>query len=336
MKKINFAIIGSGLMARKYSLIIQSRTDCKLISIVGNTKDKTNSLAKEFDCKAYYDGNWNKMLDADSQDIDAVVIATPEWVRVNVIRDIVKHHKHILLEKPLAVNMEEARMIRDIVNQYNKKFMVCHSLRYSPRYSQAKLAIDKEEIGELRHIYGRQNPNSSSVKRVHGKFNLSYWILPHDVDLMRWFINDEVEYVHAITRNKLKDEDDYLIVHMHFKGGTDAIEECSWTAPPLSLKYYNCQMAIRGTKGAIEINSTNMNVDIFSASNVVRSPETYEYFNVHGSYFGLFYNLIDHFVKCIIYEKEPLVGIEDAYKTIQVCAAVERSINSGEKEYISE
>ena len=71
--------------------------------------------------------------------------------------------------------------------------MVCHSLRFSPRYSQAKLSIDNKKIGELRHIYGRQNPNRTSVKRVHGKFNLSYWILPHDIDLMRWFLNDEVE-----------------------------------------------------------------------------------------------------------------------------------------------
>ena len=151
---------------------------------------------------------------------------------------------------------------------------------------------------------------------------------------MRWFLQDEVEYVYAITRNKLKNENDYLIVHMHFKGGVDAIAECSWVAPPLSLKYNNCLMAIRGTKGSIDINSTNMNVDIFTGRNSVRSPETYEYFNVHGSYFGLFYNLIDHFVKCIIYDKEPLVGIDEAYKTIQVCDAIERSIHSGNKEYI--
>ena len=334
MKKLNFAIIGSGLMAKIYCLTLKSRTDCNLVSIVGNSENKTNTLAEEFNCKAYYNGNWNEMLAKDSDSIDAVIIATPEWIRVDLIRDIVKYHKHILLEKPLAVNIQDAKMIRKMVNQYNKKFMVCHSLRFSPRYSQAKLAIDNKEIGELRHIYGRQNPNRRSVKRVHGKFNLSYWILPHDIDLMRWFFNDEVEYVYAITRNKLKNEDDYLIVHLRFQSGIDAIEECSWTAPLLSPKYYCAQMAIRGTKGAIDINSTNMNVDIFTEFSSVKSPETYEYFNVHGSYFGLFYNLIDHFVKCIIYDKEPLVGIEDSYKTIQVCAAVERSMNSGEKEYI--
>jgi len=336
MKKLNFAIIGSGLMARIYALTLKGRMDCNILAIVGNTTDKTNRLAEEFDCKAYYNGDWNKMLANESDNIDAVIIATPEWIRVNVIKDVIKHNKHILLEKPLATNMQDAKLIRDMIHQYNKKFMLCHSLRFSPRYSQAKLSVDKQQIGDLRHIYGRQNPNSNSIKRVHGKFNLSYWILPHDIDLMRWFFNDEVEYVYAITRNKLKNEDDYLIVHIHFKGGTDAIEECSWTAPPLSLKYYNCQMAIRGTKGSIDINSTNMNVDVFTKSNVVESPETYEYYNIHGSYFGLFYNLIDHFLKCIVYDKTPLIGIEDSYKTIEVCAAVERSINSGKKEYISE
>ena len=334
MKKINFSIIGSGLMARIYALTLQSRTDSNLITIVGNTIEKTDLLAKEFDCKAYYNGDWNKMLIEDSDRIDAVIIATPEWVRVSVIRDVVKFNKHILLEKPLAVNIQDASLIKDMINNYNKKFMVCHSLRFSPRYSQAKLAVEKKDIGELRHIYGRQNPNRNSVKRVFGKFNLTYWILPHDIDLMRWFFNDEVEYVYAVTRNELKNEDDYLIVHMHFKGGMDAIEECSWTAPLLSLKYNNCQMEIRGTEGAIEINSTNMNVDIFTESNVVSSPETYEYYNVHGSYFGLFYNLVDHFIKSIIDDKEPLVGIDEAYKTIQVCDAIERAILSGKKEYI--
>ena len=89
---------------------------------------------------------------------------------------------------------------------------------------------------------------------------------------MRWFLNDEVEHVYAITRNYLKSEDDYLIVHLHFKNGADAIEECSWTAPPLSIKYCFAQMEIRGTKGAIEVNSSNMNVDIFTEANAVSSP----------------------------------------------------------------
>ena len=74
--------------------------------------------------------DWNKMLDEDSQGIDAVVLATPEWVRVNVIKDIIKFNKHILLEKPLAVNMQDADMIRNMILTYSKKFMVCHPLRY--------------------------------------------------------------------------------------------------------------------------------------------------------------------------------------------------------------
>ena len=96
MNKLNFAIVGSGLMARIYALSIKSRTDCNLIAITGNTKKKVDIMAEEFQCNAYYNGNWEQMLE-ELDEIDTVIVTTPEWIRI----DLIKCLKRILLWAPL-------------------------------------------------------------------------------------------------------------------------------------------------------------------------------------------------------------------------------------------
>ena len=115
-----------------------------------------------------------------------------------------------------------------------KNFEICHVLRHSPRFYSLKKSIENGDIGEIRHIYARRNSNNVRVKRVLGKTDLSFWLTPHDVDIMRWLTNSEVSEVYAVSRNKLLSDDDYLTANLKFKNNVNAVLQISWCNPPLS------------------------------------------------------------------------------------------------------
>ena len=231
MNKINFGIIGTGIMANIYAKILQQKAECELLCVVGNTEERTKKYAKNFNIKFFYDSNYEKMF-KQFPEIDAVIITTPEWIRLEPVELSVKYNKHILLEKPFTKSIEDADTLYKLLNNYNKTFEICHVLRHSPRFYSLKKSIDNGDIGDIRHIYARRNSNNIRVKRVLGKTDLSFWLTPHDVDIMRWLTNSEVSEVYAISRNKLLSADDYLTANLKFKNNVNAVLQISWCNPP--------------------------------------------------------------------------------------------------------
>ena len=64
--------------------------------------------------------------------------------------------------------------------------MVCHSLRFDPRFAAMREAVVRGDIGDVLHLYSRRSSQPAAVDRVLGRFPLAYWLLPHDIDLALW------------------------------------------------------------------------------------------------------------------------------------------------------
>src|SRR5690349_7350916 len=93
----NFAIFGTGLMAKIYAEIISQRTDSKIVAVAGNTEETTHQFAKSFSIPGYSKSGYKELLAAHPE-VTAVLIATPESVRLLPIEAAIQYKKHILLE----------------------------------------------------------------------------------------------------------------------------------------------------------------------------------------------------------------------------------------------
>lgn len=326
MKPLNFSIIGTGIMANIYAKIITQRIDCKLICVAGNTKDRTNIFSDKYKIKGYANSSYDKMF-KENPSIDAVIITTPEWVRIEPIESSIKYKKHILLEKPFAKSKHEAEILFNLLKEYPFTFEICHVLRHSPRFYSLKKSLSNNDIGEIRHIYARRNSNNIRVKRVLGKTDLSFWLTPHDVDIMRWITDSEITQVYAVSRNKLQSEDDYLTVNIKFKNNVNAVLQISWCNPPLSATVRDAIFEVWGNNGFIEVEDFNMNIKVFKKNKSVSVYDTYEDFEINGTNYGIFQNLIHHFVNKINNHDISKTSLNDALQTIIACDMISRSIN---------
>jgi predicted dehydrogenase len=230
---LHVAVIGTGTMARTYASILQQRCDCVLRAVAGNTAAHTLRFAEEFGVAGYSDSQYD-LLFARHPEVEAVVIATPEWVRDAPVEAAVRHRQHMLLEKPFATSMQQARRLEHLLATHEKVFEICHVLRHSPRFFAAFNAVRGGAVGNIRHIYARRHSNNVRVRRVLGNTDLAFWLPPHDIDLMRWLTEAEVTEVFARSRDRLQSADDYLIANLRFDNGVDAVLEVSWCTPPTS------------------------------------------------------------------------------------------------------
>lgn len=322
---LNIGIIGTGLMAEIYAKIIKQRFDCKLVAVTGNTSENTFKFAHKFDIVGYSDSLYDLMFQ-EHPEIEAVIIATPEWIRIDPIISSIKFNQHILLEKPFTNSIESAYELRKLLEGYSNVFEICHVLRHSPKFYALNKSIKNGDIGDIRHIYARRNSNNLRVKRVLGKTDLAFWLTPHDVDIMRWITNSEISEVYALSRNQLQTNDDYLTSNLKFKNGVDAVLQISWCNPPLSGISREAVFEVWGNKGYIEVEDYNMNVNIFSENQRVESCDTYEDFEINGVHHGMFENLIDHFIRRTRLNDIKGNNLDDAFQSINICDMISKSI----------
>ncbi len=152
-------------------------------------------------------GSLEAMLECKG--IDAVVIATPDKFHAPAVSLAAAAGKAMLCEKPLALNLADARASLAAVAKHKVYFQVGFMRRYDPAYSAAMKRIEAGEIGVpvVFKSLGRDK-EGPPLSYYHSQINgmLFYTNTIHDFDLARWMVQDEVTEVHAFTTAAIRPE----------------------------------------------------------------------------------------------------------------------------------
>ena len=314
-------------MGQLYARIAAELPETQLVAVCGQRSEPVDALAHRLGVPGYARGAYQHML-AEHSEIDAVIVATPEWLHLEPALAALEAGKHLLLEKPLATSVPDAERILAAAEATRLTLMVCHQLRFDPRYALAKDALDRGAIGELRHVYARRHTTSVAAERVRGRIPLTCWISPHELDLLLWLTGSPVTAVTAHPRGDHTEPEGYFHATLRFAGGITAVFEQSWSTPPLAGRARQALLDLRGTLGAIEVTPNEQGLAILTAGAPVYPP-LLESPIVHGRVFGVFPALVAHFADCIISRRPPLVGGRDGLAAVLVAEAIGRALETG-------
>ncbi len=149
--KISCAVIGIGAFGKHYVRLLASNPRVSLIAITSPTVHSRELGIRET-VKRY-----NNAQDVfEDPSIDAVVIATPASTHAELAIKALRSGKHVLLEKPLAINLDEAIQIENTVNDSQKVFMLGHQYLYNDHISALKNELDDGRIGAVRYVHAEQ------------------------------------------------------------------------------------------------------------------------------------------------------------------------------------
>ncbi len=280
-KEINVAIIGTKFMGRAHSnafIDVGYWFDLPLRPVLraacGRNAAELEAFARRFGWQTT-ETSWERVVARD--DIGLVDICTSNVTHMPIAVAAAKAGKHILCEKPIAMNAAEARLMLDAAREANVRHMVAFNYRRVPAIMLAKQLIDEGKIGQIRHfnaVYYQDwlvDPNFPIVWRhdvkeggsgAHGDMNA------HTVDLARYLVG-EIEAVSAAKEIFVKERpladgsgkgevtaDDALYFIAKFRNG--ALGNFMATRFATGRKNY-LRLEIFGSEGALVFNLERLN-----------------------------------------------------------------------------
>lgn len=336
MNKIRFGIIGLGRMGQSYLEIYKSQNPMTEITAVANrSEDRLNNVAAKFDIpEADRYTDYRKLL--ERKDVDAVVVATPDFAHTQMVLDALSAGKHVLVEKPLTISTEEADKIVEAVNKTNLKLQVTYNHRWLSSYYEAKMQIQSGEIGKPLMAYARKNDTifvSTEMINWASKTNSTFFLSAHDVDLVRWYFDSEpVEArgygVKEVLVKKGIDTYDLIQGQVKFKNGSIATFESGWIYPNTFPTIVDSFVEVIGAEGHIHLDRKYESIEVSNAKGFAY-PKTFLNKNIFGRIRGSFIGALDSFVDCIVNNTDPVVSAYDGRQVTAVLEAIVKSVNNG-------
>lgn len=161
-------------------------------------------------------------------DVDGVVIAAPAAQHYDLAQKALKVGKHVFVEKPLSLKIEDAKKLCDLAFQTDRKLMVGHLLQYHPAFLELKQLISKGNLGRLQYIYS----NRLNLGKFRNEENILWSFAPHDISMILGLAADLPETVYATGACHLNPRiHDVTTTHMSFKNGIQAHIFVSWLHP---------------------------------------------------------------------------------------------------------
>ena len=189
-------LIGAGLQGWRRSQAMKESDDTELVVVASGHWEKAKLLADEMRCQAAVD--WEEVV--KREDVETVIICTPPHLHALMAIEALKRGKHVLCEKPLAKNPEEAKKIVDTAQENGVKLKCGFNIRHHPGIQQARKWLEEGTIGEpifLRCRYGiGGRPGYEKEWRMNPEISGGGQLMDqgmHALDLVRWFLGDFTE-----------------------------------------------------------------------------------------------------------------------------------------------
>lgn len=295
--EIRIGIVGYGSIGRCHSRAIQNVRGAKLVSVADVDMQRMDDLPQKVQRFADY----NELL---LTDIDAVIICSPTAFHSEASLNALMLGKHVLVEKPIAANVDEARKMCRVAREQERVLLVGMTHRFYPEFRRAKRLVDEGAIGDVLMC-------TDKIIEPIGFNNLPAWYMDkgvagggvvmsdgvHLVDRNCWFTGATVRQVAGVMGNRYLSSsiEDFAQLFFWFHGGATAQLTMAFMNVPHPMV---CDLHVIGTKGSMQVH-------------------TWQGYTLHG---------LEGTQSCMIYKDEPheyrvQVGLKAEIE--EFCAAIQ-------------
>ncbi|MCB0726063.1 MAG: Gfo/Idh/MocA family oxidoreductase [Ignavibacteriae bacterium] len=225
MSGIKLAVIGCGKWGMNhvrtaYNLFGNGLKYCA--DSDADLKEKINRISSEIKFTSDI-----KDLIADPE-VNAVIISTPAESHFEIAKEMLLAGKNVLVEKPITLNSDEAKVLNKLSKEKGLILMVGHLLLYHPAILKLKEYLDSGKLGKLQYIYS----NRLNLGNIRTEENILWSFAPHDISVIQFLtgcIPDEVSATGAIfVQDGIQDT---TLTYLNFKGNVHAHIFVSWLHP---------------------------------------------------------------------------------------------------------
>ncbi|RPF58297.1 Gfo/Idh/MocA family protein [Abyssicoccus albus] len=255
---MKFGIVGCGFIAKKHAKALSNIEGAEFVAVCDKVEDMMKPYKEEYGVETY-----TELTDMLQSDIDVVSICTPSGFHAPLALEIAKAGKHIIVEKPMAMKLEDTEQMINAAKENNVKLQVVHPNRFRPVVIELKKLLDSNKLGKISHANCIVNWNRNQeyydqapwrgTKEHDGGVLMNQAI--HNLDLLLWFMGEPKE-VFSMEATRLRDieAEDVSCGTVRFVDGSLASVQASTTVYP---KNYEESITIFGEHGTVKIGGPN-------------------------------------------------------------------------------
>jgi UDP-N-acetyl-2-amino-2-deoxyglucuronate dehydrogenase len=316
---IRYGIVGCGHIAKKHVAAIKAVEGAELVAVCDTNEERLSEFAVD-GVRGYTD-----LKDMLASDVDVVCICTPSGIHAPLTIQAAEAKKHVIVEKPMALTLEDADRMIDACEKNGVKMAVVHPNRFRPAVVELKKQLEQGAFGKIGHANAtvRWNRNQAyydqapwrGTKAMDGGVLMNQAI--HNMDLLLWMMGDieEISSYHATRIRNIEAEDTSVSV-IRFKNGALGVLEAAVTIYPKNLEE---SLSIFGEKGTAVIGGPTANwikewkfegLPDEEAQNTIRRVEQ-DPFGIPGHQC-----IIQDMTEAVLNDRKPVVSGEEGRKAL--------------------
>lgn len=332
MSLLRFAVAGTGWVAGEYMKAIRARQDAEVYAVVSSHEEHARRRLAELGVQARVIGRYEDAM-RDPNVVAVVLCSTPD-VRAEQTVLAARHGKHVVIEKPAAMDRKELWRMAEALAEHPVRAVVSFVLRWSPSFANTKALIDDDAIGRVfmaqidywHHIGPHYEQYRWSSKRSPGGSSMLSAGC-HAVDAVRYFAG-EIEEVSAYGCKTWADsgyefDPNALAIFRLKNGGIGKVSSSLECKTP-----YRFNVHLLGEKGSV-LNNMLYSHKLPGQTDYATIPTILP--DSGDVTHHPFAEEIADFVHAIRNKTTTRCEFDDAFKSMEVCFAIDESIASGRK-----
>ncbi|PCJ20644.1 MAG: oxidoreductase [Candidatus Cloacimonadota bacterium] len=339
---IKFALVGCGRIAKRHSELLGMGQieDASLVAVCDILEEKSKAIGEKFNIPYYTD--MDEMM--QKEDIDVVTILTESGYHARDTINLAKYGKHIVVEKPMALTIDDADDMIMACERNDCKLFVVKQNRFNVPVVKLREALDQGRFGKLFmgtvRVRWCRDQNYYSQAPWRGTWAMDGGVITnqasHHVDLLEWMMG-KVDSVYAKGIQALADieAEDTAAVILKFRNGGIGIIEATTAIRPKDLEG---SLSIMGEKGSVEIGGFAVNQMIHwnfneehEGDKEVKNKYSVNPPNIYGFGHQSYY---EHVVDCIKNNKKHLVDGLEGRKSVEIISAIYESMETRKEVFL--
>jgi UDP-N-acetylglucosamine 3-dehydrogenase len=248
---LKVAVIGAGSMGMNHLRVLRDfgEDQVRLVGVAESYKPNLEHAVSRFHLTGYTD--YRQMVEETRPDLVAVVV--PTYLHFEVASYLLGLGINVLVEKPMTSTIEQAIALIQLARLHGAKLAVGHIERFNPAVIEVKRQLVAGKLGQIFHLHARRlGPFPPRIRDVGVTLDLA----THDIDVMRYLVDAEVEQVHAEMRRRIHStHEDLLLGFLHFTTNAVGVLDVNWLTPTKVR-----ELSITGEKGMYLVNYLTQDV----------------------------------------------------------------------------
>lgn len=325
MDKVRIGLVGCGLFGESHLQAYRAVRTAQIDAVYDRDRDRAERLAREFKVPRVCNSLAELCGIAELQAIDVV---TPEHSHVEPVLAGLAAGKHVFVEKPLAVDLDECSQMIDAAQKSGRFLLVGHILRYETKFAMLKDEIRSGRLGRVVSIHAKRNRLKQLIP-LYGRIHPALETGIHDIDLILWYVDRPVRKVRGFGRKATTEKyPDIFWGVIEFDDGTIAILETIWLLPQVAGVMLDDAFQIFGTEGVANLRLVPGALELWRDGGAEVPDVSYDP-RVGGAARGALRDELAYFCDCVLDGRTPqTITPQQARRAVQVALALIESANS--------